>query len=311
MKNYGVLDFSQIGYSSFFGMISASPEVKSEEEKMNMHKYFMLNTIRRLVKDFELDYLFIANDSHSWRKDVFPYYKALRKPKSTDDRFSIEDLHNSLDELQQALNDYFPYNIVKEYGFEADDIIACITAKYSADNRVFIFSGDKDFKQLLRFPNVTLYNPSKNEYIICDRPKQFLFEQILTGDKIDGIPNFLSDDDTFVSVGKRQTALTKKRIEEYLLNEDKFFKLLEKDERLKANFYRNYNLIYLPNENLMKIFYEEERLAPTCPLNQIKTLNDWIDGMNKYFKSLNINAFKGKEMEFIPQAFYSDNPKKN
>jgi hypothetical protein len=38
----------------------------------------------------------------------------------------------------------------------------------------------------------------------------------LNGDSGDGVPNFLSDDDTFVTEGKRQRRLTKKKIEQIL-----------------------------------------------------------------------------------------------
>ena len=51
----------------------------------------------------------------------------------------------------------------------------------------------------------------KNEDI---DPKQFLIEQILKGDRSDGVPNILSEDDVFVT-GEKQKPMTKKRLEEY------------------------------------------------------------------------------------------------
>jgi hypothetical protein len=49
--------------------------------------------------------------------------------------------------------------------------------------------------------------------ISSDDPKQYLYLHILKGDSGDGIPNVLSDDDTFVVPDKRQNKLTQKRID--------------------------------------------------------------------------------------------------
>jgi hypothetical protein len=46
----------------------------------------------------------------------------------------------------------------------------------------------------------------------CTCPKDFLLEHILKGDASDGIPNILSDDDTFIVDGKRQKPVGKKRM---------------------------------------------------------------------------------------------------
>ena len=55
--------------------------------------------------------------------------------------------------------------------------------------------------------------------MVCDNPQEFLKSHIIKGDSSDGIPNILSDGDTFVNPEKRQKRLTKNvmnRIEQSL-----------------------------------------------------------------------------------------------
>jgi hypothetical protein len=75
-----------------------------------------------------------------------------------------------------------------------------------------ILSNDKDFMQLQRYPSIKQYSPIKKEILDCTCPKDFLLEHILKGDASDGIPNILSEDDTFIVEGKRQKPVGKKRM---------------------------------------------------------------------------------------------------
>ena len=62
-----------------------------------------------------------------------------------------------------------------------------------------------------KFENVKQYSPLKKKFISTENPNTFLKEHILKGDVSDGVPNFLSSDDTFVS-DKRQKPLAKKKL---------------------------------------------------------------------------------------------------
>jgi hypothetical protein len=64
--------------------------------------------------------------------------------------------------------------------------------------------------QLGVFENVYQYSPLKKSYIKTENPKMFLLEHIVRGDASDGVPNILSDDDTFVTEDKQQKRLTTK-----------------------------------------------------------------------------------------------------
>lgn len=79
-----------------------------------------------------------------------------------------------------------------------------------------IISSDKDFQQLQKYPNVQQWSPSKKLMLKCKDPKRFLQEHILRGDTSDGVPNFLSADDVFVTEGKRQKPLSSKKLETWI-----------------------------------------------------------------------------------------------
>ena len=98
---------------------------------------------------------------------------------------------------------------------EADDIIATLVKYYHQHEDIMIVSGDKDFIQLQQYKNVKQYAPIQKEFVGEGiDPKQYLIEQILKGDRSDGVPNILSEDDVFVT-GEKQKPMTKKRMEEY------------------------------------------------------------------------------------------------
>ena len=75
--------------------------------------------------------------------------------------------------------------------------------------------------------------------LVCERPDSFLFNHIMKGDVSDGVPNILSDDDTFVVEGKRQkpmNAKAKTRVREVINGN-------EVDETISRNYDRNRQLI--------------------------------------------------------------------
>ena len=97
---------------------------------------------------------------------------------------------------------------------EADDIIGVLVKKHH-DQKILILSGDKDFIQLHN-KNVQQYSPVLSKFIGKDEnPSIYIKEHILKGDRSDGIPNVLSDDNVFIE-GRRQRPLTKKKIESWV-----------------------------------------------------------------------------------------------
>ena len=89
---------------------------------------------------------------------------------------------------------------------EADDVIAVLIRKVQRvvgpnhAKKIIIVSGDKDFIQL-DSDNVRQYNPILNKYVGKDEtPSIYIREHILKGDRSDGVPNILSDDNVFIEL---------------------------------------------------------------------------------------------------------------
>ena len=185
-------------------------------------RHMILNSIRMHTTKHKDKYGLpvICCDSHSWRKNVYPEYKANRKrdPDDVEGQKFWSMVYETINGLIDDIRANFPYKVVKVEGAEADDIIGVLveqTQEFGKHEDVMIISGDKDFAQLQKYPNVAQYSPVQKKFIKEKHPRKFLVEHIIKGDSSDGIPNVLSTDDTFVA-GKRQTQLRAKKIEEIM-----------------------------------------------------------------------------------------------
>ena len=173
-----------------------------------------------------------------WRRDIFPHYKYSRKKGREESTFDWDNIFNIITNIKNEIKENFPYVVMYNEKCEADDIIATLVKYYYQDEPIMIVSGDKDFIQLQQYKNVQQYAPIQKQMVGEDiDPKQFLLEQILKGDRSDGVPNILSEDDVFVT-GEKQKPMTKKRIEE-------FSNKSNHTDYIGKNWSRNENLIDL------------------------------------------------------------------
>lgn len=151
--------------------------------------YGFLNMVLKYIS--HSDYLTIALDSgkKNFRHDLYPEYKANRvtPPEDLIPQFAI---------LREAVEAFdLSYEEVK--GYEADDIIATLAAKYAdhQDFKVVVVSSDKDLFQLLNY-NILIFDPIKNIYIdekqVIEKfgvnSNRLLDLFSLTGDASDNIP---------------------------------------------------------------------------------------------------------------------------
>jgi hypothetical protein len=148
----------------------------------------------------------------SWRKSYFSHYKASRKEKQKSN--SEEWSHwcrvfELIDKFRIEFETYLPVRSLRIENCEADDLIAVISS-FENSQPIVIVSSDRDFRQLLRNNNITLWNP-KSSSIESPLDDEEKIDHIICGDSSDGIPNVLSESDCLVS-DKRQTTMTKKRI---------------------------------------------------------------------------------------------------
>ena len=235
-----IFDYNQVAISNLMEQIGSS---KTQVEE-GLVRHMILNTIRTYVKKFKESHgpeVVIACDNKNyWRRDIFPYYKASRKKAREASGHDWNTIFECLNKIRQELRDHSPYKVVTVDTCEADDIIATLTMKYSATQKIMILSSDKDFAQLQRYPNVEQFSPILKKYIKEPLPLLQLKQLIIRGDKGDGIPNILSADDVFVT-GSRQKPITEVKIIGWMNQDPKEFC----NEDMFRNFTRNEILIDL------------------------------------------------------------------
>ena len=221
-----LVDFSQIVIGSY---MMAS---KFSSADMNTIRPAVLNTLRlyrtKFVSEFG-ELILCCDDRKSWRKELFPNYKASRKKTRSAAPIDWDNLYECLNQLKEELSEWFPYKVLQVEKAEADDIIAVLVGL--ANERTLILSSDKDFIQLHHF-NVRQYSPIQKKFVEGDA-KWSLHEKLVKGDVGDGVPNIMSDDNVFVDEGRRQKPITKKKV-------DAWYEL-DPDMYCSSEMLRNYN----------------------------------------------------------------------
>jgi 5'-3' exonuclease len=238
-----LVDLNQVLISNLMVQTRGQGDVKPNEE---MIRHMVMNSLRGFNVKFKQKYgnMVLCSDAgNTWRRDIFPQYKYKRKKDRTESSFDWDNIFDILTNIKNELKENFPYVLMYEEKCEADDIIAILTKYYHQDEKIMIVSGDKDFIQLQWFKNVEQYAPIQKKFIGFDEEgirldaKEFLLEQIMKGDRSDGIPNILSPDDCFVT-GEKQKPMTKKRLEEYS-------DIANHTDEIRNNWLRNSKLIDL------------------------------------------------------------------
>jgi 5'-3' exonuclease len=209
-----ILDYSGIAVASIFAQ-----RINPDELNESFLRHLVLNSIRMYNVKFKNDYgqIYIACDHSSWRKKVFEYYKANRKTAREQSDMNWTELFDWLGNIRRELDEFSPYKVLHVEGAEADDIIATLvqtTQDFGKNEKVMIISSDKDFLQLQKYKNVYQFSSVLKKPLVEKDPQYYLFEHIVRGDSGDGVPNIFSDDDTFVTEGKRQTPISSKKLKE-------------------------------------------------------------------------------------------------
>jgi hypothetical protein len=234
-----LIDYSGIAISNIF----AQKVTVSED----MVRHMILNSLRMYNLKYRKEYgtMVLACDGGSWRKQIYPQYKANRKTSRDASGLDWKEFFRILGMVRDEVKEHLPYKVVHIQGIEADDIIGGLTEKtqnFGENEPVMIISADKDFIQLQQYSNVRQFSPMTKAFVKEKDATQYLFEHIIRGDSGDGIPNVLSPDNTFVDK-IRQKPISAKKIEQWAASRNALDKVM--DESTYRNFQRNQALIDL------------------------------------------------------------------
>jgi 5'-3' exonuclease len=249
-------------------------DVKPNKE---MIRHMVLNSLRGFNTKFKGEYgqMVLASDaSNPWRRDFFPQYKHSRRLSRQDGPFDWDTIFKIISEVKDEISKNFPYKMIHVENCEADDIIA-ILCKEQKEALYLIISGDKDFIQLHHYGNVYQWSPFLKGFIgEQEDPIKFLREQIIKGDRSDGVPNILSPDNIFVT-GERQKPITKKKLEEWSnidniplgsetkKNFNRNKKLIDLSQiplTIQENIINNYNECKVPDRSLLLPYFIENKM---------------------------------------------------
>ena len=234
-----LLDFSNI----IVGSIMVSHKIPDAERfGEDFIRHLVLNSIRSYRNKYKNKYgeIVICTDFHSsWRKEIFPFYKAHRKVER--DKQKVEKgmdwsaLFETINKIIIEIDTFFPYKVIRVEHGEGDDVIAVLSRTFK--EKSLIVSSDKDFSQLYKYKWIRQFSPMKQKMLNGIDPIMYLKEHIIRGDKGDGIPNILSEDDCIVS-GVRQKSISKKKIINWLVQDPDDF-----NDEMKRGWIRNKILI--------------------------------------------------------------------
>ena len=264
---------------------------KDSDINIDLVRHMILNTLRSFKTRWGDEYgdLVIACDNRRyWRRQVFPQYKASRKKTREDSGYDWSSIFEGLSLVKHELQQHMPYPVIDVDGAEADDVIGTL-AEWSQENDLveeglfesprplLIISGDHDFQQLQKFPNVVQYSPLKKRFVtIKESAEAILREHIIRGDKGDGDPNILSEDDSFVE-GIRQRPIRKTLVAEW--------KSKKPEEWVTGEMAAG----YIRNKTMVDLSQTPEEIKEQIVFQYTKQLNKSSEDMYKYFMNFSLD----------------------
>lgn len=122
--------------------------------------HITFNSISKIWSHFNPDHLVVCLEGKSWRREIYPDYKAHRRlqesVKSDVEKENDDYFFSAMNDLISFLNNRSNVTCLQSYGLEADDLIAMWIDHHPNDDHIIV-STDTDFIQLLS-PNVSIYN---------------------------------------------------------------------------------------------------------------------------------------------------------
>lgn len=176
----------------FFRVAAASSKGNegSPEELAALALRSSIFSLRKYYKKYKPDQIAVTFEgSRNWRKDYTRsdrcesgwVYKSNRVKDS-----SMETFFAVMKSFEELARNHTSLICLSNPQLEGDDLFSGYAERFAEQGDTVIgVSGDKDFVQLLRFPNFTLVNPEDGKPRETDDPYLFMFEKCFRGDRGD------------------------------------------------------------------------------------------------------------------------------
>lgn len=171
----------------------------SQEDRSGLLLHTAIQTLNKYYKQYRPDQLVFAFEGGgNWRKSYTSSPECVRKMPYKGNRVkdsSMDYIFALMDSFKTVMNEHTSIPCIATSGMESDDTIAGYVQMFTGlGDKIIIISGDKDFIQLLKHPDVTLINPDDGKPRGFDPktkepidPEFFMFEKCIRGDKKDNV----------------------------------------------------------------------------------------------------------------------------
>lgn len=179
------------------------------DSMIGMSMHMILNSMKKEFTNFKASHAVFFTEGRSWRKDVYPGYKANRTlmhaQKTQQEQEDSAMLIEAFSDLTAYIDTKTNISMIQHPQAEADDMIHVWIEMHPNDEHILI-STDSDFIQLLRFPNVTIYDPVRDilirrDGVFSDNGKEERLAFTITSDAKIKVgkpdPNFVPEPDWY------------------------------------------------------------------------------------------------------------------
>lgn len=158
-----LVDGNNLAYRNY----AAQSDLRTSKGEGTGAIYGTLKSLHLLKKVYRPARMFVFWDigSSTWRKKLYPAYKANRDTQDQEKAIYLEEYRRQLLEVRKAIN-MLGVSQIHVAGVEADDLIGIAVSRLESMpvHGVVIVSSDADFNQLLR-PGVKILRSDGSDYV--------------------------------------------------------------------------------------------------------------------------------------------------
>ena len=169
------------------------------EDLVGLCMHISLQSIYKWYSKYKPDFVVFAFEGrNNWRKQYTEIHNVRRQYKAN----RVQDpgmthFYQLVDAFRDTMTHHTSICCLTVESMEGDDVIAAYCQlRETVDDEIFIVSGDRDFVQLLKFPNVKLIDPDNGKLRNQPGDKEyqadldyFIFLKCIRGDTGDNVPS--------------------------------------------------------------------------------------------------------------------------